>query len=167
MVNNVVLTVGVISFILVRIQTILSYKMAFRAVIKNLVRTYQAFDICSSNHIRSFGLTSSQFDVIATLGNQSEMTIKELTANTLITKGTMTGGIQRLEKKNLIERRVNEHDARSQFVRISSKGQVLFDQIVPDQLSYLKDSFDKLTEQELVDLSILLDSLREALQDRT
>jgi DNA-binding MarR family transcriptional regulator len=138
--------------------------MAFRNTIRDLVRTYQAFDASSSSHIRSFCLTPSQFDVLVTLGNQSEMTVKELTANTLITKGTMTGVLQRLEKKGLIERRVNEIDGRSQFIKISPKGQVLFERIFPDHMNYFKVAFDKLTEQELMDLSALLQSLKRALE---
>ena len=138
--------------------------MPFKTTSRDLVRTYQAFDICSSRHIRSFGLTSSQFDVIATLGNQSEMTIKELTSNTLITKGTMTGVIRRLEKQGLINKRVNESDARSQFVKITLKGQALFESIFPDQMSHLKVAFDKLTPKELIDLSALLQTLKHALE---
>ena len=71
------------------------------------------------------------------------MTIKELTATTLITKGTMTGVIQRLEKQGLIDKRINEIDGRSQFVKITPKGQALFERIFPEQMSHLKVAFDK------------------------
>ena len=138
--------------------------MGFKVALRDLVRTYQAFDRCSRDHISSFGLTQTQFDVIATLGNQSEMTIKDLVANTLVTKGTITGVLQHLEKDGLINKRFNENDARSQFIKLTPKGQCLFEIIFPRQMNYLKASFDNLTESELKDLSALLVLLKQAFE---
>ena len=66
------------------------------ALVRELVRTYQAFEQLSSSRIRSHGLTPPQFDVIATLGNTPGMSCKELSSRTLITKGTLTGVLDRL-----------------------------------------------------------------------
>jgi len=56
----------------------------------------------SSVHIRSLGLTPPQFDIVATLGNTPGMSPKELGEKTLITKGTLTGVVDRLEDKGLV-----------------------------------------------------------------
>jgi len=50
----------------------------FLPVLRNLVSAYQAFERYSAPDLRSMGLTMTQFDVIATLGNQPPMTCKEL-----------------------------------------------------------------------------------------
>ena len=70
-----------------------------------LVRAYQAFESYSAAHIRNLGLTAPQFDIIATLGNTSGMSFKDLGEKTLITKGTLTGVIDRLEDKALVDRK--------------------------------------------------------------
>jgi len=73
----------------------------FLPTLRELVLAYQAFEHFSAPHIKSLGLTMTQFDVIATLGNQPAMTCKDLGEKTLVTKGTLTGVLERLEDKKL------------------------------------------------------------------
>jgi MarR family 2-MHQ and catechol resistance regulon transcriptional repressor len=49
-------------------------------------------------------LTPSQFDIIATLGNTPGMTLQGIGEKTLITKGTLTGVVDRLQEKGLVDR---------------------------------------------------------------
>ncbi|HET9113274.1 MAG TPA: MarR family transcriptional regulator, partial [Burkholderiales bacterium] len=80
---------------------------------RELVRAYQAFSHYSAEHIRHAGLTPSQFDVISTLGNTQGMPLHKLADKTLITKGTLTGVIDRLESKGLLQRVVPAGNRRS------------------------------------------------------
>jgi hypothetical protein len=59
----------------------------FMAVVRELVRAYQAFRSYDDAHVRQLGLTPSQFDVISTLGNTPGMTLNKLAEKTLTTKG--------------------------------------------------------------------------------
>ena len=65
-------------------------------VLRPLVEAYLAFELMASRHIKSLRLTPSQFDVIATLGDTDGLTCSELSAHTLVTKGTLTGVLDRL-----------------------------------------------------------------------
>jgi len=63
---------------IVRIQTKwIEKKMTYLSLIKELATTYQAFENYSATHVREMGLTATQFDILATLGNQPPMTCKE------------------------------------------------------------------------------------------
>ena len=73
-------------------------------VLRPLVETYLAFWRIDIRHIKSLRLTPSQFDVIATLGDTEGLTCSELSAQTLVTKGTLTGVLDRLVSKGLIRR---------------------------------------------------------------
>ena len=73
-------------------------------VLRPLVEAYLAFWRIDIRHIKSLRLTPSQFDVIATLGDTEGMTCSELSAHTLVTKGTLTGVLDRLVSKGLIRR---------------------------------------------------------------
>ena len=86
--------------------------MNFLPTLKELVRAYQAFEGYSAPHIRSLGLTLVQFDVIATLGNQSPMTFKELGFKTLISKSALTGVVERMAQKGMLTISDNPDDAR-------------------------------------------------------
>ena len=68
----------------------------FLPTMRELARAYQAFANYSDSHIRKLGLTPSQFDVIATPGNTEGMSMKALAEATLVTKGTLTGIVDRI-----------------------------------------------------------------------
>ena len=131
----------------------------FLPVLRNLVSAYQAFERYSAPDLRSMGLTMTQFDVIATLGNQPPMTCKELGEKTLVTKGTLTGVLERLESKGLLERKLNPEDARSQMIGLTIEGQKLFEKVFPAHLQHLGKAFNQLSTKELADLSNALQTL--------
>jgi len=135
--------------------------MNFLPVLRNLVSSYQSFDRYSAPHIKSLGLTMTQFDVIATLGNQLPMSCKELGEKTLVTKGTLTGVLERLEAKGLILRQANLEDARSQLIGLTSEGQSLFEKIFPEHLEFLNKAFQKLSPDELKQLEKSLKLLKD------
>ncbi len=113
---------------------------AFLPAIRELARCYQAFESYSSRHVRNMGLTSSQFDIIATLGNTTGMTFKELGEKTLITKGTLTGVVDRLEAKKLVARMPSPTDGRCQIVQLTPRGEKVFAEVFPAHLAYIGDA---------------------------
>lgn len=127
--------------------------MNFLPVLRNLVSAYQTFERYSAPHIAGMGLTMTQFDVIATLGNQPPMTCKELGEKTLVTKGTLTGVLERLEAKGILERKLNPEDARSQMIGLTKEGQTLFEKVFPAHLQHLEKAFSKLTVIELEEVN--------------
>jgi DNA-binding MarR family transcriptional regulator/cytochrome c556 len=72
--------------------------------------------------VRALGLTPAQFDIVATLGNTPGLSFRELGERTLITKGTLTGVVDRLEARGLVERVASDHDRRSVTVRLTAAG---------------------------------------------
>lgn len=131
-------------------------------LLRELVRTYQAFEVYSAAHIRSLGLTPPQFDIIATLGNSPGMTSKELGEKTLITKGTLTGVVDRLTDKGLVRRVASPSDGRSQIVQLTEEGEKIFAGIFPAHVSYMERAFTRLPPEELVEMTARLRRLREA-----
>ncbi len=131
--------------------------MNYLSLIKELVSTYQAFENFSTKHVKELGLTATQFDIIATLGNQPPMTCKELGEKTLILKGTMTGVLERLETKGFIEKVANTEDGRSYKIGLTKSGERLFKKVFPEHLSYLQKAFEKLSQK---DLELAVTSLR-------
>ena len=127
-----------------------------------LVRCYQAFEAFSSSHIRALGLTPPQFDIIATLGNTAGMTFRELGEKTLITKGTLTGVVDRLEERALVRRVGLASDRRCTRVELTEAGDALFQRIFPLHMAYCRPAFERLTPAERASLEAGLDALRRA-----
>lgn len=117
----------------------------FLPTLQALVQCYQAFETYSASHIRALGLTPPQFDIIATLGNTPGMTATELGEKTLITKGTLTGVVDRLADRGWVERVAHESDRRSQVIRLTPEGETLFGRVFPAHLAHMRAGFDSIS----------------------
>ncbi|MBD2102636.1 MarR family winged helix-turn-helix transcriptional regulator [Leptolyngbya sp. FACHB-261] len=133
----------------------------FIPTMRELVRTYQAFANCTVAHVRQLGLTSPQFDVVATLGNTEGMTMNKLAERTLVTKGTLTGIVDRLEEKGLVRREVPADNRRCFRIVLTAEGERVFAEVFPLHVAYLKERFGRLSLEELEQLRAGLERLRE------
>src|SRR5581483_7225259 len=111
-------------------------------VLRPLVEAYLAFARLDNRHIRAMRLTPSQFDVIATLGDTEGMTCSELSEATLVTKGTLTGVLDRLEAKGLIQRDAVEGDRRCVKIRLTENGEALFQKTFSAHAAFLRPFFE-------------------------
>ncbi|MGB0128159.1 MAG: MarR family transcriptional regulator [Rhodocyclaceae bacterium] len=74
------------------------------------------------------GLTSAEFDVLATLRNAPpphELTPSELQASVVITSGGLTKVMYQLEERNLVSRSLHETDQRVKPIRLAPAGKRL------------------------------------------
>ncbi|MGZ3181263.1 MAG: MarR family winged helix-turn-helix transcriptional regulator [Telluria sp.] len=109
--------------------------------VRLLAECMQGFERFSGEAIRRCGLTHAQFDILATLGNTPGMNCKELGEKTLITKGTLTGVLDRLEERGLLARAPAAQDKRSLFVRLTPAGEALFADVFPQVIGHGKQLF--------------------------
>jgi len=134
-------------------------------VLRPLVEAYLAFARESARHIDALRLTPSQFDVIATLGDSPGLTCTELSEATLVTKGTLTGVLDRLEAKHLIRRDAVSEDRRRVKIRLTETGQALFEKVFPAHAAFLRPYFETaLTQREADQLRALLLRVRDSFQ---
>ena len=119
----------------------MSQSAEFLPTVQALVQCYQAFEAYSAAHIRSLGLTPPQFDVVATLGNTPGMTATELGEKTLITKGTLTGVVDRMAERGWVERVAHGSDRRCQIIRLTGSGEALFATVFPAHMNHLAACF--------------------------
>jgi len=132
----------------------------FPTVLRELLRTHQTFLSYAASHVYTLDLTLPQFDIIITLGSTKGMTFKKLGERTLITKGTLTGVISRLEYKGLVQRVASETDGRSQIVRLTAAGEALFERAVPEHLDYVNQIFKGSSPEDSAKLEAALLRLR-------
>lgn len=83
-------------------------------------------------------LTAASFDVLATLrraGAPYSLTPSVLISWTMVTSGTMTNRLDRLEAAGLIARGPNPEDGRGQVVTLTAEGFRLIDRVVTDHVA--------------------------------
>jgi DNA-binding MarR family transcriptional regulator len=135
----------------------------FVPLIHELAGAYQAFSLYDAGGLRKSGaeLTPSQARVIFTLGNTDGMTCKDIGDITLITKGTLTGVVDRLEQRGLVERWSVEGDGRKTIVALTRRGERVYQREFPRHIEFLKIKFDQLSAQDRKQAVILLQKIKD------
>lgn len=135
--------------------------------VRLLAECLQGFERFSGESVRRCGLTHAQFDIIATLGNTPGMSYKELGDKTLITKGTLTGVIERLESKGLVVRTRCSDDKRSFYIRLTSEGDKVFDDVFPRVVEQGRQLFASFSEEDFDAMDRHLSRLKQLIADRS
>jgi DNA-binding MarR family transcriptional regulator len=110
----------------------------------------------------SHGLDLGTFDVLAVLrrsGPPYELTPGLLLGPTLVTSGTMTNRVDRLEEMGLVERRADERDRRGVLVRLTRRGRARVDTCLVELLSDEENLLGGIGGPEREELAALLRSL--------
>lgn len=97
------------------------------------------------------GLNMASFDVLATLrrsGPPYGLSPGELVQWTLVTSGTMTNRIDRLQKAGLVERVPDPEDGRACRVTLTEKGLALIDTVLQEHVARQTELVSPLTSEE-------------------
>ncbi len=133
----------------------------FLPLMRELARAYQAFAAYDASGYKDTDLTVPQADVIFALGHTTGLTFTEIGERTLITKGTLTGVVDRLEEKKLVKRVASSEDRRCTRVTLTAKGKGVFEKEFPRQIEYLKQRFENLSPSDRQTASRSLRQIKE------
>lgn len=112
-----------------------------------------------------FDTTLARFDVLAQLARPpEEPTMSELSQRLMVTKGSITDVIGRLETAGLVERRRDPEDGRIQRVRLTARGRRLAEELIPVHNAWLAELLRDLGRSDLRALDKLLGRLRALLR---
>ena len=131
---------------------------AFRA----LVECHATVGRASARYIEATGLTPSQFDVLVALGDLPGLTCSELGRRTLITKGTLTPVIDRLEARGLVHRERGADDHRQVVVALTPAGQAEYERVFYPHVALMRAHLDRMPPDRQDHLIALLAELRAA-----
>lgn len=100
--------------------------MELRSCINYLLTTAQhEVNQQISARLKAFDLTPAQYGILNYLWENTVATPKELAQMLQVENSTMSGFLDRLQKKGLIERRTDENDRRSVLVMMTEEGNQL------------------------------------------
>lgn len=114
------------------------------------------------------GLTLPQFDVLAQLERNAEgMSPGELTRELLVTAGNVTGIVDRLVRRGLVERRRVPSDGRTRRLLLTPQGRRVVRRAIPEHRMEIASHMAEVPLEELRTLRDLLRSLVGALEDQS
>ena len=124
------------------------------------MRVYQKVGRASSEHLKEWGFSVAQFDVLAHVGATEGITQQELADSLLVTKGNVCQLLDRLEGRGWILRR---QEGRANRLFLTDEGRRLFDELVPVHEAMIAAQFSVLSEEEQAWLYELLRKFDRAL----
>lgn len=128
---------------------------------------------CFSHYVRALeksleplGITPTIFSILVTIrrkGSQAEITVKKIMEEALVTSGATSNLINKLIELGLVAKRkgTKNEDARSTFIKLTSKGISLIDKAMEIQAACERKLTQKLTSSENKQLSKLLKKMLE------
>lgn len=108
------------------------------------------------------GLQPGEFDVLATLrrsGAPYSLTPTALYNTAMISSGSMTNRIERLEKAGLVSRNAHPTDGRGSLVALTDAGLALIEDMIGAHVKNQKTILRTLSKTEQAQLSVLLQKL--------
>ena len=130
------------------------------AVLSRVTRISKHLDIARRNAFAS--LDTWGFDVLASLrrvGSPYQLSPSQLIQETMVTSGTMTNRLDRLEELGLITRTQDPNDGRGILVTLTKSGAKAVDNAMEDLLSREREFLKSLNKSEQSALASLLREL--------
>jgi DNA-binding MarR family transcriptional regulator len=131
-------------------------------VLSRVTRLARHLDRARRGAFAAHDLEVWEFDVLAALrraGSPYVLSPGQLLAQTLVTSGTMTNRVDRLESRGLVQRMPDPADRRGVHVRLTPPGKERVDAALADLLARERELLASLTSGEQQQLSSLLRAL--------
>lgn len=114
---------------------------------------------------QEFGLSLPSFDILAQIARPPlDPTMGELSQRLMVSKGSVTDLIERLEAKGLVCRSADARDGRVQHVHLTPKGQRAVDLALPAHNDWIKSLAAGLPPDTVRQLCALLGEFKQALR---
>lgn len=138
------------------------------AVIGRVGRLAQAYQQGMQKTWARYDLNGAKFDVLATLrrsGAPYRLSPGDLLRSTMVSSGTMTNRIDRLEAAGLVSLSVNPDDSRSFLIGLTDKGLALIDEVATAHVQTQAELLTGLTQKEQAALNALLSKALQVASD--
>jgi DNA-binding MarR family transcriptional regulator len=112
----------------------------------------------SNQHLKQWGLSAAQFDVLAQVGSHERLTQQELADKLFVTKGNVTQLLGKLEEQGWIKR---EQEWKTKYLTLTESGKAVYDGIVPMQERFQASQFGALNTDEKKQLLELLKKIHQ------
>ncbi|WP_131854704.1 MarR family transcriptional regulator [Bosea sp. BK604] len=120
------------------------------------MRLHQRMLAQMTARIRALGLSIPQFDLLSTLTEREGISQSELAERLYVTKGNVSGLVDRLVQAGLVERRAIAGDRRSYAMHLTSEGRRLAEAGIATQRDYVATTLGKLPATDLAELDRLV-----------
>src|SRR5271165_2838106 len=131
-----------------------------------LIRLEARMQAAVSDRLRMIGVSIPQCDVLTTLTEQEGLNQQELAKRLYVTKGNISGLLDRLEAAGFVERRSLASDRRQYSIHLTDAGRAMAEKAIAVQRTWLASTLGRLQEAELDALEAQLIRLRDIMREK-
>ena len=124
-----------------------------------LWKAAKAVEKVDRESIDQTGLGLSDFTIMEALLHKGPLTINQIGQKVLLTSGSMTAAVNRLERKGLVKRIQDASDGRCFYVRLTKRGRKVINDAFSRHQQNLEKVAEVLTREERTELVRLLRKL--------
>jgi len=124
-----------------------------------LWKAARSLEAHSERSIEGFDMCRSDFGVLEALLHKGPMPVNGLGAKVLLTSGSITTAVDRLERRGLVERRDDPNDRRARIVHLTGAGRKTIAGIFPSHEQAMEQAASALAHDERIALLALLRKL--------
>lgn len=132
-----------------------------------LIRLEARMQVAITDRLREISLSVPQCDVLTTLTEMEGVSQQVLAKRLYVTKGNISGLLDRLEGAGLVERRSTEFDRRQYEIYLTPAGRVAADKAIALQRDFIGSAFGRIGEHDLAELDRLLIGVRDRIREET
>ncbi|HYK36039.1 MarR family winged helix-turn-helix transcriptional regulator [Alloacidobacterium sp.] len=122
-----------------------------------LWKAFRSVEAHAHRHIAGLGMCLSDFGVLEALLHKGPLTVNELGAKVLLTSGSMTAALDRLERRGMVERKEDDVDRRKRIIRLTQAGTALIRKAFEDHKRAMELAAGGVSRK---DREVLIDLLR-------
>ena len=124
-----------------------------------LSKAYRSIMDQAIRDMKKYGLSPSEFTVLEVLYTKGRVPLQQIGEKILVTSGSVTYNIDKLEKKELLMRVPCSDDRRVTYAELTEQGRELFDSIFPQHAELIQSLTSGLDEAETEQVIELLKKL--------
>jgi MarR family transcriptional regulator, organic hydroperoxide resistance regulator len=130
-----------------------------------LIRLEARMQSAVGERLREVGVSIPQCDVLTTLTEKEGVSQQELAKRLYVTKGNISGLIDRLAEADLVERRPTANDRRQHAIHLTDAGRAMADKAIAVQRRWIAATLGRMAEEDLEALEAHLVKLRDIVRE--
>src|SRR5262249_25920639 len=130
-----------------------------------VIRLVARMQAAVSDQLRAIGVSVSQCDVLTTLSEEEGVSQQVLARRLYVTKGNISGLLDRLEDARFVERRPIASDRRQHAIYLTDAGRSTAEKAVAVQHRWIASTLGRMSEPDLETLEARLVALRDLVRD--
>jgi MarR family 2-MHQ and catechol resistance regulon transcriptional repressor len=143
----------------------ISYETSLKLFVV-LNKAHKAVIEHATKDIKKHGMSLSQFSILELLFHRDKIAMQQIAEKVLITSGSITYNIDKLESKGLLVREYCPTDRRVTYAVITEQGKAMFAQIMDAHALVIQDACVGIDEQEMQEAIMLLKKLGKEAKSR-